>query len=49
MMVRRGLERRMALLGLFALLLGWLGWLAIAETPAAPRLTGTIKPYDPLP
>ena len=32
-----------------ACMVGAAGWLAIGETPAAPRVVEAIKPYDPLP
>lgn len=46
--VRRGLGRALVLGSLVACLFGAAGWLLGSETPAAQRLTETIKPYDPL-
>ncbi|MEN0075348.1 MAG: hypothetical protein AAGC69_13245 [Paracraurococcus sp.] len=49
MVVKGSLGRKAAYVGLCIAFLLILGWFAIGETPAAPRLSNLVKPYDPLP
>ena len=49
MVVKGSLGRKAACVGFCIAFLFVLGWFAIGKTPAAPRLSDLVKPYDPLP